>query len=98
MEKFVLKFKKGVMVEENILERKPSKAFEKYVDSIFVIENKLMRYVKRTKSSDSITYDWSLEEYDDEKILVAGMCKDLATKLQKIYNFEKTKKITLRWF
>ncbi|MBO5954455.1 MAG: hypothetical protein J6Q13_00620 [Clostridia bacterium] len=78
----------------NIEKEFPTKAFEKYVDPIFIIENDLM-FVAPKKLDDRLDprFRYQLETYDNEQSLWAGMCCALAMKISKELKFENTKNI-----
>ena len=78
----------------NIEREKPTIAFGKYVDSIFIIENDLMFVTpKRDDNRLDPRFGFLLETYNDEQQLWAGMCFELARRIQTELNFETTKKV-----
>lgn len=72
----------------------PTKAFDKYIDSIFIIENDLM-FVAPNKLDDRLDprFRYQLETYDNEQELWAGMCFELARRISKELSFDTTKKV-----
>lgn len=77
----------------NIEREFPTNAFDKYIDTIFIIENNLMSVVPK-KLDDRLDprFRYQLETYDNEQELWAGMCFELARRIRKELNFETTKK------
>ena len=69
---------------------KTTEAFEKYVDPIFIIQNGLMWVAPKKFCERFDQYEYSLENYNDELWLRAGMCVELAEKIQKLLSFKKT--------
>ena len=69
--------------------KKSSNAFTYHVDPIFVIQNNLLRYTRRT-GKDSIM-QMSLETAEDERLLLLGICKNLISKIDDKLSFKNTK-------
>lgn len=78
----------------NIEREFPTRAFDKFIDAIFIIENNLMTVVPK-KLDDRLDprFRYQLETYENEQELWAGMCYELARRISKELNFEATKKI-----
>lgn len=72
--------------------KKPTEAFEKYIDPVFVCDNHLWNYAPRSFSERFDGFNLKLETYDDEIFLRAGMCAFLAEKIQENLNFKNTLK------
>lgn len=69
---------------------KTTEAFEKYIDVIFIYQNSLMNLAPKKFCERFDSYEYSLETYDDELWLRAGMCVKLAKKIEKHLKFENT--------
>ena len=74
------------------MEEKTTFAFNKYVDSIFVITNELRGFVKEIEI-DRYNKEMKLESYEDEQLLRIGMNYKLFKDINKYFNFEQTKKV-----
>ena len=74
------------------METKTTFAFNKYIDSIFIITNGLKRFVKEEKI-DCYNKEMKLENYEDEQLLRVGMCYKLFDDINKYFIFEQTKKV-----
>lgn len=75
---------------------KPTEAFEKYVDPIFIIQNGLMFVAPKKFCERFDTYEYSLETYHDEQCLWAGMCVELAEKIKINLDFKNTYNLYLK--
>lgn len=78
----------------DIERREPTEAFKKYVDSIFIIQNELMFVVPRTSDNRiDVRFGYKLRTYYDERVVQAGMCVELAEKIQELLVFDNAKEI-----
>lgn len=69
--------------------KKCSSAFSYHVDPIFVIQNNLLSWTRRT-GKDSIM-QMSLESAEDERMLLLGICQKLITRIEDKLEFRNTK-------
>ena len=69
---------------------KTTEAFQKYIDEIFILQNDLMNLAPKKFCERFDSYEYSLETYNDELWLRAGMCVKLAKKIQKYLSFKNT--------
>ncbi len=71
---------------------KTTEAFAKYIDVIFILQNDLIALAPKKFCERFDSYEYSLESYNDEQWLRAGMCVKLAEKIKKHLSFENTYK------
>ena len=69
---------------------KTTEAFQKYIDVIFILQNDLMTLAPKKFCERFDVYEYSLENYNDEQWLIAGMCVKLAEKIKKYLKFNNT--------
>lgn len=72
---------------------KPTEAFKKYIDPVFLCQNHLWDYAPKSYSERFDGHNFKLETYDDEEYLRAGMCVFLAEEIQENLNFKHTLKV-----